>query len=132
MRNDPIKLVFTDDSIFQQNMIQLLIERNTVFDLFFTCSDGIDLIKRLELEDELPEVCVIDFHMPNMGGLAAASEISVRFPSIKIFGYTSTIDCCEIKAFKRNGGVHVFSKTNPTSMLERINSWTYNDDLCQV
>ncbi|MEJ5144633.1 MULTISPECIES: response regulator [unclassified Sphingobacterium] len=132
MRNHPIKLAFTDDSIFQQNMIQLLIERDTVFDLFFICGDGLDLIKRLEFEDELPEVCIIDFHMPNMGGVAAAIEISARFPSIKLFGYTATTDFCEIKEFKRNGGVHVFPKTNPTSMLEKINSWTYNDDLCQV
>lgn len=128
--NDPIKLVFVDDSAFQQNLIQLLVDKIDIFDLFFVTSDGEELVQKLESSDELPEICILDFHMPNMGGVKAALEISIRFPSIKLFGYTATTNHCEIMEFKRNGGLHVFPKTDPASMLKKINSWICHVDVC--
>jgi DNA-binding NarL/FixJ family response regulator len=120
--NSKLKLAFVDDCVFQQMMMEMLLKRMKVFHLSFTCNDGSELIERLDDSGELPEICIIDLHMPNMGGIRTAHEISARFPEIKVFGYTDSKDQDEIDDFKRNGVVHVFSKTNPISMLGQINT----------
>lgn len=120
--NSKLKLAFVDDCVFQQMMMEMLLKRMKVFHLSFTCNDGSELIERLDDSGELPEICIIDLHMPNMGGIRTAHEISSRFPEIKVFGYTDSKDQDEIDDFKRNGVVHVFSKTNPISMLGQINT----------
>ncbi|MEN5233575.1 response regulator [Sphingobacterium faecium] len=121
--NSKLKLAFVDDCVFQQMMMEMLLKRMKVFHLSFTCNDGSELIERLDDSSELPEICIIDLHMPNMGGIRTAHEISARFPEIKVFGYTDSKDQDEIDDFKRNGVVHVFSKTNPISMLGQINTF---------
>ncbi|MEJ5089359.1 response regulator [Sphingobacterium faecium] len=123
-----LKLVFVDDCVFQQAMMKMLIKRMEIFDLYFTCNDGAELIDRLVDSDFLPEICILDLHMPHMGGIATAHEISARFPDINVFGYTASGDEEEIEDFKRNGAVHIFSKTNPRSMLDQIYLWTNGTD----
>ncbi|MEN5086421.1 response regulator [Sphingobacterium faecium] len=115
-----LKLVFADDCVFQQAMMKLLIKRMEIFDLYFTCNDGAELIEKLADAEVLPEICILDLHMPNMGGISTAREIGVRFPEIKIFGYTASADDEEIEDFKRHGASHVFSKTDPAAMLIQI------------
>lgn len=120
--NSKLTLAFVDDCVFQQIMMEMLLKRFKIFQLSFTCNNGSELIERLADSDKLPEICIIDLHMPKMGGIRTAHEITARFPAIKVFGYTDSRDQDEIEDFKRNGVVHVFSKADPISMLDQINT----------
>lgn len=127
--HSPIKLAFADDCIFQQNMIKMLVKRLEFFDLSFTCSNGKELIEKIVDSDVRPDICIIDLHMPLMGGIKTAQEIALRFPEINVFGYTASSDKSEIEIFKCNSVVHVFSKSDPKSMLHEINQWRSGRDL---
>ena len=72
-----------------------------------------ELLEKLERAKELPEICIIDLHMPIMGGKEVAKEISERFPTIKLFGYTASKDIDELNSFKKQGLLKVSKKTLP-------------------
>lgn len=115
-----IKLIFADDCKLQQKMIELFSKQLDLFDLQYTANNGSELLRYLDSCKVLPEICILDLHMPVMNGINAAREMTHRFPSIKIFGYTATDSLIEISDFRRNGALHVFSKRNPKHMLEEI------------
>ncbi|WP_343322118.1 response regulator [Sphingobacterium multivorum] len=115
-----IKLVFADDSVFQQIMIKALVRNIGSYDLLFTCRDGNELLYELERALILPEICIIDLHMPVMNGVETAKEIKERFPTIKLFGYTSTQRGEEIDCLKQSGVLKVFGKSQPRNMLNEI------------
>lgn len=116
-----IKIAFADDSILQRTLIRTFINNQNIFDLLFTCGNGIELVGKLEVCPELPEACIIDLHMPLMNGIEAAYKIGKKFPAIKLFGYTSTIRNSEIDRFRESGVLLVFSKTDIKIALEKIN-----------
>ncbi len=120
MYNRKIKLAFVDDSLFQQMLINRLVGKITVFDLLFVCKNGLELLHKLACSPVLPEICIIDLHMPYMDGNEVAKEIAERFPSIRLFGYTASQDLNEINSFRRSGVVKVFAKSNPIAMLNDI------------
>ncbi|CAM3855361.1 response regulator [Sphingobacterium prati] len=118
-----IKLVFADDSKLQQKIIALLSKQFDLFDLQFLANNGNELLQYLDSCEVLPQACILDLHMPVMNGISAAGEVSRRFPTINIFGYTATESLIEIHDFRRSGAVQVFSKCNPEYMLQVIGSY---------
>ena len=115
-----IKLIFADDCRLQQKIIELLSAQLDLFDLQFTADNGSELLRHLASCKILPQICILDLHMPVMNGIDTVREMSCRFPSIKVFGYTATDCLIEINDFRRNGALQIFSKRNPKQMLEAI------------
>jgi len=115
-----IKIAFADDSILQQIMIRTIIDQSNTFDLLFNCNNGKELVDQLETCTELPQVCLIDLHMPLMNGIETANRIRGKFPSIKVFGYTSSIKDSEIEVFYKSGVKMIFNKSNINITLQQI------------
>ncbi|WP_336835848.1 MULTISPECIES: response regulator [Sphingobacterium] len=122
-----IKIAFVDDSLFQRTLMKIVLVNNETFDLRFNCSNGLELLKKLENTAELPDVCLADLNMPVMDGHEAALHIRDRFPSIKVFGYTTTDNVTELERFKANGALFIFSKTNLRMTLDEIKYWLDDD-----
>ncbi|RKE45334.1 response regulator [Sphingobacterium detergens] len=118
-----IKLIFADDCRLQQKIIELLLTQLDLFDLQFMADNGSELLRYLGSCKVLPQICILDLHMPVMNGIDTVREMRRRFPSIKVFGYTATDSLIEISDFRRNGVLQVFSKRNPKQMLEVICSY---------
>ena len=115
-----VTLIFVDDCKLQQKIIELLSSQFDLFDLQFIANNGSELLRYLDSCKILPQICILDLHMPVMDGINAAREMTCRFPTIKIFGYTATDSLIEINDFRRYGALQVFSKRNPKQMLETI------------
>lgn len=115
-----VKLIFADDRKLQQNIIELFSKQLDLFDLQYTANNGSELLRYLDSCKVLPEICILDLHMPVMNGIDTVREMNRRFPSIKVFGYTATESLIEVSDFRRNGALQVFSKCNPKRMLEEI------------
>ncbi|WP_426791733.1 response regulator transcription factor [Sphingobacterium sp. WOUb80] len=123
-----IKIAFVDDCLLQRTLMKIAVVNHEAFDLCFNCSNGLALLKELERTADLPDVCLADLHMPFMNGHEAALHISDKYPSIKLFGYTTTDNILELERFKANGALFIFDKTNPRMTLEEIKFW-FNDDI---
>lgn len=115
-----IKIAFADDCILQRTIIRAIVDQNNIFDLLYNCSNGQELIDQLEAYTELPQVYIIDLHMPLMDGIETANRIREKFPSIKLFGYTSSIKDSEIEVFHKSGVQLIFNKTNFNMVLKEI------------
>ncbi|MGE8377123.1 MAG: response regulator [Sphingobacterium sp.] len=115
-----MKLIFADDCRLQQKIIELLSAQLDLFDLQFTADNGSELLRYLDSCKVLPQICILDLHMPVMNGIDTVREMRRRFPSIKVFGYTATDSLIEISDFRRNGALQVFSKRKPKQMLAEI------------
>lgn len=115
-----IKIAFADDSILQRALVRAIVAQNNIFDLRYNCSNGQELVDQLEACTELPQVCIMDLHMPLMDGIETANRIREKFPSIKLFGYTSSIKDSEIEIFHKSGVQLIFNKTNFNIVLQEI------------
>ncbi|MBK1439114.1 response regulator [Parapedobacter sp. ISTM3] len=125
--SEKIQLVLADDCAFQRRAISMLVESLPAFELIAVAEDGLSLINQLCKLQTLPGACILDLHMPEMDGITTANELSGRFPSIKLFGYTSTEDRQAIDQFKGNGALSVFPKDQPIAMLEAIEHYIRED-----
>lgn len=109
-----------DDCDFQRNVIRILVKNSLTLELVTMAKDGMDLIEQLSVLQETPEVCILDLHMPEVDGVSAARQLANNFPSIILFGYTSTDNIREIDRFKESGVLSVFPKENLQVMLKTI------------
>ncbi|WP_053003977.1 response regulator transcription factor [Sphingobacterium sp. Ag1] len=126
MGNNPrrkIKIAFVDDSLFQRNLAELMVGNSREFELILNCSNGVELMAKLGEMADLPEVCLVDLHMPMMDCQQTALHLRDEFPSIKLFGYTTTEDIDELENFKASGTLFIFNKTNLKMVLEDIKFW---------
>lgn len=71
-----------DQQLFKQSLAALV---NT-FSGFNTCLDalnGVDLLKKLETANALPDIILLDVNMPEMDGRATARQVADKYPQIK-------------------------------------------------
>lgn len=115
-----ITLALADDFDIQRNIMSALIAKCSAFELVALAAHGRDLISKLDRLPSAPEVCILDLHMPEMDGITTATILSSKYPSIKLFGYTTEINTQSIDQFRRHGALHVFPKDKPQDMLAAI------------
>lgn len=117
-----IKIAIADDSTVQHKIWGALINRNTALELVCLAYNGQDLINQIETSALLPDICILDLEMPVMNGLSTAKRLSKRFPTIKVFGYTSSEDEHMKRQMLKSNVVAVFSKTENRNLLHTIQS----------
>jgi len=62
--------------------IKRILEERTEIDVVEEADDGLKLLDLLE--EETPNMVILDISMPNLGGIATAKETKSRFPNIKV------------------------------------------------
>lgn len=118
-----LRIAFADDSIFQRILIRNLTKRFNELNLIFLAKNGQHLLQKLERTSPLPEICIIDLNMPKMDGIHVATEISERFPTIRLFGYSSSVDTQKAEFLKQHGIEKAFSIKSLQVMLKSISKY---------
>jgi len=89
----------------------------------YCAANGRDLIDYLiEHKKALPEVCILDLHMPILNGIETAKIVRDKFPSIRIFGLTSSSDEIERIEMLAGGAEQIFSKEEMAALLQQLNA----------
>ncbi|WP_300600729.1 response regulator transcription factor [Niabella sp.] len=115
-----ITIAIADDCAIQHKIWGLLIGSHTALELVCQAYNGQELIHQIETSALLPDICILDLEMPVMNGVCTAKRLSQRFPSIKIFGYSSCEDDGLKKEMLKNNVITVFSKTENRVLLHTI------------
>ena len=115
-----IGIAIVDDNAIELMKMKAILSQYTQFKLLLTAKNGKELIDGLAQLDVLPEVCIIDYHMPIMNGADTVKILIERYPEILNYGYTSTTTPEEIDDFLRCGAKKVYSKDANAIIFEDI------------
>ena len=115
-----IKLAIVDDNSF---LIHATKEKLTLFDDFvvkFTAFDGIDVIDKLVVNQNI-DLILMDIEMPKMNGIEATEIIKLKYPQIKIIMLT-VFDNDEniFNAIKAGADGYLLKEVNPRDLQQGI------------
>ena len=91
---------------------------------FIVCGEAVDGVDAIEKAQELsPDIIILDFAMPEMNGLEAATALKYMMPTVPLFLLTAHRNR-ELELAARDAGISaVFSKYDDlTALLRRIRS----------
>jgi len=87
-----IKVVIADDhKLFRRGMCALLEDFGFV-EVIGEAGNGVELLELLKKAVVLPEIVLLDLHMPEMDGVEAFAQIRKLFPAIKVIIITMEDD----------------------------------------
>ncbi|MHA4842603.1 response regulator [Flavitalea antarctica] len=98
-----------DHKIFRQGLIEVL--NHLGYAVSIEASNGNELLQKLE-GNVLPEICILDIHMPVMDGFETTRQLRAKYPNIKILAFStdntdvsvSKVISCGAHGFLEKGG----------------------------
>lgn len=98
-----IKLGITDDHQLFLKSLSLLINSLEDFTIVVEAMNGKDLIDKLALKKEEPDIILIDVNMPVMDGRQTAEYLSQKYPAIKLVALSMKDDDATIISMIKAG-----------------------------
>jgi len=77
-----IQVAVADDHQLFREGLSTIINFHPKFDIIIEANDGLDLIRKME--NQPPDVVLLDLKMPKMDGIEAVEHIKVKHPAVKI------------------------------------------------
>lgn len=75
-----------DHEEFREGLSSLLALHDFV--VLYTVSNGAQLIQSIKANRPLPDICIVDYRMPQMDGIDTTTYIKSNWPFIKVVMYT--------------------------------------------
>ena len=85
--SEPVKILLVEDNPQYRRVIDLALSREPRFQILpatGTAERALDLLGRTGHAGEIPDLLLLDLHLPGMGGLAAIPRLLETVPSLKI------------------------------------------------
>ena len=111
-----IKVMIADDQVILAEGIRSVLETDPELEVVGVAFDGFDALKKME--DNLPDVVLMDIRMPNMNGVVATQSIKSKYPDVKVVILTTFDDSDYILNAINNGASgYPFSTTALSCIL---------------
>lgn len=132
-----VRIGITDD---QQLFLKSLVTLVNTFEGFTTvldASNGKDLVEKLAASTQLPDILLLDVNMPVMDGITAATEISAKYPGIKLVALSlKDDDITVISMLKAGCCAYLVKDIHPHELEKALNEiYTkgyYNADVTNI
>lgn len=113
-----IRVIVADDQRAMRLICRQLIAREPQIQVVGEASDGEEAVR--SAGELVPDVIVLDLHMPRMGGVDAARRIREANPSITIIGLSAGPHPDLAELMYRAGAVACVDKTRQIEDLPRV------------
>lgn len=82
--NNKIKLALADDHTLFRMGVEEIVEDFENMQVLYSVGNGKELLEKMTTSDTLPDVCLLDINMPEMGGFETARRIRDTWPDVRI------------------------------------------------
>ena len=87
-KENQITIALIDDHEGLRISLQNFLEYSN-FKVVLQAANGQEAIEGLQLQEVLPDICILDISMPVMNGYQTAKQMAERYPEIKILVFSS-------------------------------------------
>ena len=81
---NPYKVVIVEDHILLSQAIAGLVNAFNKFEVPYQCNNGQELLDKLKLPGNIPDVVLMDVNMPILNGVETTGIIKKEYPQIKV------------------------------------------------
>src|SRR5690606_1234415 len=96
-----IKVAIADDHQIVLSGIEKLLTDHEHIELLFTAADGKELLQNMQQQQ--PDVLLLDIQMPGMSGNELARIITADFPVVQVIALTNMDQAFHVRNMFRNG-----------------------------
>lgn len=117
-----IKIAIADDEALFRAGMSFILTRIKNFEIIFEAENGADLIEKLKVVTEKPDVILMDLKMPELNGVESTKILQKEYPEIKVIAVTSY----DGKSFITNmidvgASSYLLKNTSPKVVVHTIN-----------
>ena len=98
---EKIKVMIADDQVILAEGIKSVLETDRELEVVGIAFDGFDALEKMQ--ENTPDVVLMDIRMPNMNGVVATQRIKAEYPSVKVLILTTFDDSDYILSAINNG-----------------------------
>lgn len=111
-----IHIAYADDhELVRKGTIALLSSEDIQFTV--EAENGLDMIRKLEQTERLPDICIVDISMPTMDGFTLVSELKKRFPQVRTLVLTAyKSDLNIVRMIKAGANGYLLKSTSPAEI----------------
>jgi DNA-binding NarL/FixJ family response regulator len=114
-----IHVAITDDDQEIRKGLSWIIDRSEGFTCVGSYGTGTEALEKIE--DEPPDVMLMDIGLPDMSGIECTARIKTEFPFVQVLMLTVYSEADKIFESLRAGAVgYILKKTPPAKLLEAI------------
>jgi len=116
---NPIRLLLADDHTLFRKGLASLLEKEPRFEIIGEAEDGADAISKAQAS--VPDVVLMDIHMPGINGLEATRQITHTLPATRVVMLTiSEEDKDLFEAIKCGAHGYLSKKVEPEKLRELL------------
>ncbi|PTX63120.1 LuxR family two component transcriptional regulator [Kordia periserrulae] len=117
-----IKIAIADDEALFRAGMSFILTRVKNFEIIFEAENGADLLEKLKIAPEKPDVILMDLKMPSLNGVESTKILQKEYPEIKVIAVTSY----DGKSFITNmidvgASSYLLKNTSPKVVVHTIN-----------
>ena len=106
----PTRVLLVDDESMVRRILKQILTSYRDMELVGEAATGDEAIAAVERLQ--PDIVVMDIRMPGLDGIAAAREIKVNYPHVKVIGLSEYAYGYNTDEMEKAGAVGVYHKSN--------------------
>jgi DNA-binding NarL/FixJ family response regulator len=114
-----VLIAVADDNDTLRGQLSLFLELSG-FSVIIVARNGLDCLHQMEVAVSLPDICLLDIHMPVMNGFEAACQIKKTWPAVKLLFYSTDSGGIYMRKAKQIGVDAFLGKDRPVDELVSV------------